>query len=47
MIINTRLMRQPLNWFTVALMAYIAAIAVHLVLTHYSQVVTGSDLRNN
>ena len=43
-LINFGLMKQPMNWVTVLLMVYIAGIAVHLVLTHYSLVRTGADV---
>lgn len=37
-IVNTAIIRQPINWLTVILMILIAGFAVHLVLSHYQDV---------
>jgi hypothetical protein len=35
-VINWRLVGHPLNWVTVFLMVFIASIAMHFVLSHFS-----------
>jgi hypothetical protein len=35
-IVNFDMLRHPINWFSVTLMVFIAAMGLHLVLTHYS-----------
>jgi hypothetical protein len=37
-VINWRIVSHPLNWITVFLMVFIAAIGVHFILTYFGQV---------
>ena len=41
-ILNTAILKQPINWITVILMVFIGSIALHLILSHYSSL-AGSD----
>lgn len=34
-LVNTAILKQPINWITVILMVFIGGIALHLVLSHY------------
>jgi hypothetical protein len=35
-IVNTGLLKNPANWIVTGLMVFIAGIALHLIMTHYS-----------
>jgi hypothetical protein len=36
--LNTALMREPINWFTVVMMVLIAGFAAHLIVSHYQDI---------